>query len=301
MKSVNYSVISFFWGGQSLEKQLRRIIPKLALYNFKSVVKCYEKYALIRYRKHFDEILNFRNSYFVIGKDVTLFPSVYLGIYEEKELDILLSLEFPKDLIFWDVGANVGIYSVIFGKKFPAGRVIAFEPNLVLHSKMIKNLKLNDVKNVTIEKSGLSNIEGWAQLEEQRGRAGAGKISSISSEYFESKSIRLISGDMYAKDFPKLIPHFIKIDVEGHEPEVIEGLSNVLNQFKPVLMIEIFSNLWESERKDAWRRTIMNLFSLYSQAVLISDGIDIKIRKWDMKFLNGSMQTLIFYSDMSLL
>ena len=279
-----------------MEKYLRKLIPKFALYNYPILVKSYEKYASIRYSRKFDQILEFRNSSFVIGKDITLFPSVFLGVYEEKELDVLLGLEFPEEMIFWDVGANVGIYSVLFGKKFPAGKVIAFEPNVSLHVLLTQNLDLNGVNNVRIESFALSNAKGVGQIEISKGRAGAGKIKSTLAEDYEDKSFPIITGDMYVKDFPEAIPSLIKIDVEGHEPEVIEGLSHVLRQYKPVLMIEVFGNLWDLNREEIWDQMLNELFNIYGHGVLVSDGQILKISEWNRRFLTGAMQTLIFGS-----
>jgi FkbM family methyltransferase len=279
-----------------LEKYLRKLIPKFALYNYPILVKSYEKYASIRYSRKFDQILEFRNSSLVIGKDITLFPSVFLGVYEEKELDVLLGLEFPEEMIFWDVGANVGIYSVLFGKKFPVGKVIAFEPNVSLHVLLTQNLDLNGVNNVRIENFALSNAIGVGQIEISNGRAGAGKIKSTLAEDYEDKSFPIITGDMYVKDFPEAIPSLIKIDVEGHEPEVIEGLSHVLRQYKPVLMIEVFGNLWDLNREEIWDQMLNDLFNIYGHGVLVSDGEILKISEWDRRFLTGAMQTLILGS-----
>jgi FkbM family methyltransferase len=228
-----------------LEKYLRKFIPKFALYNYPILVKTYEKYASIRYSRKFNQILEFRNSSFVIGKDITLFPSVFLGVYEEKELDVLLGLEFPEEMVFWDVGANVGM-------KFPAGKVIAFEPNISLHVLLSQNLDLNNVNNVRIENFALSNTKGVGQIETSKGRAGAGKINSTLAEEYGDESFPIITGDMYVQDFPDAMPSLIKIDVEGHEPEVIEGISQVLREFKPILMIEVFSNLWDLNREEVW-------------------------------------------------
>ena len=279
-----------------MEKYLRKLIPKFALYNYPILVKSYEKYASIRYSRKFDQILEFRNSSFVIGKDITLFPSVFLGVYDEKELDVLLGLEFPEEMIFWDVGANVGIYSVLFGKKFPAGKVIAFEPNVSLHVLLTQNLDLNGVNNVRIENFALSNAKGVGQIEISKGRAGAGKIKSTLAEDYEDKSFPIITGDMYVKVFPEAIPSLIKIDVEGHEPEVIEGLSHVLRQYKPVLMIEVFGNLWDLNREEIWDQMLNDLFKIYGHGVLVSDGEILKISEWNRRFLTGAMQTLILGS-----
>jgi FkbM family methyltransferase len=269
------------------------------LYNYPILVKSYEKYASLRYRRSFTEIIGFRNSSFVIGKDITLFPSVFLGVYEEKELDFLMGLEFPEEMVFWDVGANIGIYSVLFGKKFPSGKVIAFEPNVSLHMLLRRNLELNEVNNVRIESFALSNAKGFGQIEISEGRAGAGKIKSTGVEEDQDKSFPIITGDMFVEDFAEAIPNLIKIDVEGHEPEVIEGLSHMLRQFKPILMIEVFSNLWDFNREEIWDRALNDLFDIYGHGVLVSDGEILKISEWDRKFLTGAMQTLILGSYIS--
>lgn len=279
-----------------MEKFLRKLIPKFALYNYPILVGAYERYASIRYWRKFNEILAFRNSAFVIGKDVTLFPSVFLGVYEEKELDVLMGLEFPEEMVFWDVGANVGIYSVLFGRKFPAGKVIAFEPNVSLHVLLSQNLDLNGVNNVRIENLALSNAKGVGQIEISKGRAGAGKIKSTLEQDYEDKFFPIITGDMYVKDFPEAIPSLIKIDVEGHEPEVIEGLSHVLRQYKPVLMMEVFGNLWDLNREEIWDRVLIDLFNIYGEGVLVSDGEILNISEWNRRFLTGAMQTLILGS-----
>lgn len=296
---VNLQSIYFIFGGIQVEKLLRKLIPKLSLYNFSLLVKLYEVYAFIRYRKKFYEILEFRKSRFVIGRDLTLFPSVYLGIYEENELDILFATQLPQEMIFWDVGANVGIYSVLLGKKFPRGKIIAFEPNLSLHSLLMQNLDLNQVTNVKIEKFGLSNTRGFVQFEISEKRAGAGKILSSSVGNAQLNSIPVITGDMYIKDFPEFKPNIIKIDVEGHEPEVVEGCLEVLREIKPVLIIEVFSNLWDSDRDDIWDHALNTLFDIYDHGTLISDGKILYIEKWNLEYLTGGMQTLIFGNHIS--
>jgi len=89
-----------------MEVLLRKLIPRLSLYNYPFLIALYEKYAVVRYRKKFNQVIVFRGASFIIGKDVTLFPSVFLGSYESCELDILLNHDFPEDLVFWDIGAN---------------------------------------------------------------------------------------------------------------------------------------------------------------------------------------------------
>ena len=269
----------------------------MKLYNFQSLITLYEKYAAVRYRKKFGSIIEFRGSSFIIGKHVTLFPSVYLGTYEQCELDILLHTTFPNDLVFWDIGANIGLYSVLFGKKYQNGQVVSFEPNKALHASLENNFLLNEATNYIIEGIALSNQSGLGVMSAKDSRPGAGRIKAHSDISTPGNKFQIISGDEYLRLHPKLIPGLIKIDVEGHEPEAIKGISEILSSYKPTLTIEVFKNLWESERGPLWKETIDYLFEVYGGSTLITDGNSRKISTWGSEYLTGGMQTLIFGLD----
>lgn len=277
-----------------MEVLLRKLIPKMKLYNFPLVISVYEKYALLRYWFLFNKKIEFRGSIFVIGRDVTLFPSVYLGTYEKCELDILLELELPDNFVFWDVGANVGLYSVVFAKKFPRSQVVSFEPNEQIHELLNENFVRNKISNARVEKSALSNYVGEGMLDLDAQRAGAARITSALEATHVSQMFPVTTGEAFLSANPSLVPQMIKIDVEGHEPEVIAGLREILVSHKPVLTLEVFRNLWVSERGEVWDLTLNSLFSIYRSAKLITDGEVSEINGWDLKLLTGGMQTLIF-------
>jgi len=277
-----------------MEALLRKLIPKLKLYNIRFIVVLYEKYAAIRYKKEFKKEIDFRGSKFIVGRDVTLFPSVYLGSYEKCELDILLGRTFPKDLVFWDIGANIGLYSILFGKKYPSGKIVSFEPNKQLHGLLASNFALNQVSNYRIEGVALSNDSGMGEMSIDDSRPGAGRIKQESRSSSSSETFQIISGEEYLKLNPELLPDLIKIDVEGHEPEVVRGISEILSSKKPTLTIEVFKNLWESDRGLLWEETLTFLFGVYKESILITDGNSRKITSWSTHYLSGGMQTLIF-------
>lgn len=277
-----------------MENLLRRLIPKLRLYNFRLLINLYEKYAAIRYRKKFETEIEFRGCRFIIGKDVTLFPSVYLGTYEKRELDILQGTTFPENLVFWDIGANVGLYSVLFGKRFPSGQIISFEPNMDLHPLLVNNFAINNISNFLIEKKALSSSSGTGEMFSENSRPGAGRIRLESDPAETINKFEITTGDEYIRDHPLLIPGLIKIDVEGHEPEVIKGMAQILSAHRPTLTIEVFKNLWESERGTLWEETLTFLFQVYGESTLVTDGQSTILTKWDPENLTGGMQTLIF-------
>jgi FkbM family methyltransferase len=280
-----------------MEVFLRKLIPKLRLYNYSFLVSAYEKYALVRYRNKFDQVIQFRGASFIIGKDVTLFPSVFVGTYESCELDTLLSHNFQDDLVFWDVGANVGLYSTLFGLKYPNSKIVAFEPNLGIHQLLNQNFYLNGLINYRIVEYALSNRLGTGDLLTQESRAGAGKLDLDSSNNKGNGIFLVTTGDEFLRLHPELIPNLIKIDVEGHEPEVIDGMLGIIQKYKPVITVEVFLNLWEGERYSLWQSTISNLFNIYKGGVLVSDGNLEVLDSWSPSHLTGGMQTLMFNID----
>lgn len=145
--------------------------------------------------------------------------------YEEAFDSALRAAIRPGDTV-WDVGANVGHYAVQFaGLAGPAGRVVAFEPS----PSSLPQLRaaVQGHATVTIREMALSNHSGEAQfyVSTQGASANEGLSAAGSDTGMVAHGIRVERGEDVARAFP---PHVIKIDVEGFELEVIEGLGAAL-------------------------------------------------------------------------
>jgi FkbM family methyltransferase len=125
----------------------------------------------------------------------------------------------------WDVGANVGYYTRIFSDQVgESGRVFAFEPSPINFERLIKACA--SLGNVTFLQFGLGSED--SELRFQQGADDLGATSRIVED--ESAGVvvdirsatNLINGDIV------IAPNAIKIDVEGFEYEVLEGLGEHL-------------------------------------------------------------------------
>ena len=152
----------------------------------------------------------------------------------ERELRLLASL-VPPDKVAVDVGANKGIYTYHLSRV--AKSVVAFEPN----PKMYRILRRGLPVNATAHQVALSNRTGTAPLIIP-GRSGAysnqrGTLATQSDRHGDDGHIdvELRTLDSFGLDNVG----FIKIDVEGHEREVLEGATDILRRDRPVLLIEI--------------------------------------------------------------
>ena len=92
---------------------------------------------------------------FIVGKDLSLFPSISSGDFECKELDMVLAQDFQPGSILWDVGANVGIWSVLLAEKFASCKIISFEPQKDIHPILAKNISNNYLINIEVMEIGL--------------------------------------------------------------------------------------------------------------------------------------------------
>jgi len=138
--------------------------------------------------------------------------------------DILAELR-DTDVVY-DIGANTGLYTCFIGKRIHSGKVVAFEPYPPNINQLETNADLNDV-NVRIwpvavsDADGLTNFE-WPDVD----AAGYGEASITDEE--TGHEVRTISIDERVADGELPVPNVVKIDVEGSEPLVIEGMKSCL-------------------------------------------------------------------------
>ena len=147
---------------------------------------------------------------------------------------------------FFDVGANHGRYAWIAQSACPDMKVIAFEPdpeNIELLELTVEHSKLEQVRIVA---TALSDEEGMISFHQDKLTSATGMIQDGETpwveKYLGQKSrlieVRRTMLDSYCT--PESIPALIKIDVEGHEPEVLQGSAQCLQDHKPILILESF-------------------------------------------------------------
>ena len=156
------------------------------------------------------------------------------GAYDARELSVFieyLTLSNPEsfDGEFIDIGANIGNHSIFFSNYFR--KVHSFEPN----KKTFSILKFNSVlaNNITCYEEGLSDADGRAVLTEPYGFPGC---SSITQENEPGDSIAIRKLDSIIGRFENV--SLIKIDVEGHELNVLQGGVELIKKYMPYILFE---------------------------------------------------------------
>lgn len=162
--------------------------------------------------------------------------SIYFG-FKEIEKEKLLRLDpAPKTII--DVGANMGEISLRFAQQFPNARILSFEPHPVTFKKLKTNWNKNAFKNITLLNLGLGSQTGEVYFEERsNGNLGMNRVTADREK--SAHQIHITTLDLFFQENNLSDASIIKIDVEGYEHEVLKGARNLLNQYKPLLFIEL--------------------------------------------------------------
>lgn len=144
----------------------------------------------------------------------------------------------PGDVV-WDVGANRGLYTRLMSELVgDRGTVVAVEPEEANVAILREAVWPHD--NVTILAMAMSNYEGASELRvssaDSSGRTH--RLASGSADDASVQSVQVMSGDGIVRAGLSPPPHFIKMDVEGAEPEALAGCEATLagTQLRAVLV-----------------------------------------------------------------
>jgi FkbM family methyltransferase len=150
------------------------------------------------------------------------------------------------DSVYLDAGANIGVCALFFARMSPAGRVVAFEPGSRAFADMTRSVQANEVVNVTCMDVALGASDGEAQLLVPNWNASgafitngnpASRLHSSNADVTET-TVSVRSIDSVVTELGLTRVDFFKIDVEGHEGNVLDGASATLARFQPVTMVE---------------------------------------------------------------
>ncbi|GJE67288.1 hypothetical protein LNAOJCKE_4518 [Methylorubrum aminovorans] len=153
---------------------------------------------------------------------------------------IQLASRVPADAVIFDVGANIGVSAAIMALVKPAARIFAFEPS----PANIGFLRQNTARfpNVTVVEAAASHKPGTLHFHMSDYGAGSHVVTenhiTLGMPVVDVPAIRL---DDYANEHA-LRPALIKLDVEGHEPEVLAGAGRILSEERPFVHMEF--NTW---------------------------------------------------------
>jgi FkbM family methyltransferase len=133
--------------------------------------------------------------------------------------------------VFYDIGANIGLYTVILAKVVGAdGQVVAFEPGSEANGHLRDNVQANALFNVRCLQQALGDRNGHGKFFRGQENADSSLMGPPTGVYMGCELVDVVEGDrlVTAENLP--LPSAVKVDVEGYEHAVLKGLSHTLRQ-----------------------------------------------------------------------
>ena len=184
--------------------------------------------------------------------------------------------EFKERSIFWDLGANVGLYSIYAASKRKRIKVFSFEPSSSNLRTLSRNISINNLQNkINIVPFALSKNKNKFLLLKESSFNEGGALNSFGVNYNFSgkKFFSKNSYNTFGTSLDNLIklkilkvPNYIKIDVDGIEDLILAGAKNLLlNKKIKSILIEI-NDKFKVQKKEILKIMKKNKFQLISKS-----------------------------------
>ena len=146
--------------------------------------------------------------------------NMYVGLMEYEDMSFLLHY-LQKDDLFYDVGANVGVYTVL-ASQVKKTKTVSIEPLPLTYDKLLDNININRLTNVISKNIGLSFEQSKLYFTTNKDTMNSVALESDD----ETQEVTVDTLDNISQEYG--VPNAIKIDVEGYERNILNGAKNVL-------------------------------------------------------------------------
>ena len=260
-------------GHPATERSLKIMVKKLSLFCFKilsfldKIFNIITKRSILVWFKEFIQnesykkiqILNQKINFFIPNQLVEWRVDTF-HTKEPETLDWIDTFDKSGDFIFWDIGANIGLYSIYNSLKHKKSQTISFEPSTSNLRVLSRNISINNLfDRIKIFTVPLTKGENKFLIMKEGEFQEGGALNSFGENFdFEGKKFSSkMNYQIYGTNINYLIdnkildiPDYIKIDVDGIEHLILEGGNKYLSNKKiKSLSIEINENFTEQHEK----------------------------------------------------
>ena len=189
----------------------------------------------------------------------------WFGTYEFDKQDFVARIIKP-GMTVWDVGANVGFYTLAFaGLVGKAGKVISYEPLAANVRYLLRHIELNHLRNITVIQAALSDtteLLGFTATS----TSSIGTLTSRNHHYL----IPTLTPTAIVEAFPAFVPQIIKLDIEGAEATVLTAARSLLQEHSPDILLALHGKTQEERCVELLNELGYNLFYLNGRQVDIN-------------------------------
>lgn len=184
------------------------------------------------------------------------FPRYDNGNYHEPAATQIFMENIKKSDFVVDIGAHIGYFSCLSAKLAQTGQVHIFEADHKCLPLIQKNLDLNQINNVYINNVVVSDKNDFELVPEFRTPNPGLQINQRKTQ---AKRVRSLTLDKYLS-LKKISPSFVKIDVEGAELKVLQGMTKLLEAPQLKILIEVHVDKLKNNFNSSYR-PILELLS----------------------------------------
>jgi len=207
--------------------------------------KLYRKFKHFLYTSYYSaRDVNYSYGFYPTSKDshgVSFRSYEILNLHGNDDLLKVMLNDCDDNSVVFDIGANIGTYSLALASKYTDSDIIAIEPNIEVFKKLEMNLESNELDNLKIYNLGISDQDGKkpfyissyqeaSSFNRKISKRWGGNIRSV-------KKVDVKKLDTFVEETEKR-PDRIKLDVEGHGLKVLKGGKQTLEDLKPSIYLE---------------------------------------------------------------
>lgn len=205
---------------------------------------------------------------------------IYLGTFEFNNTFIFSNL-IKKDSVILDIGANIGLYTLLAAYKLQnTGKIYSFEPSKVAIGELKKNIENNKFSNITTFEVALADTNGEKVFYRCEDDA-YNSLNAITMQEVVSKEIvNTITLDEFARSNKLEKIDIIKIDAEGMDFDILKGARFILEKFRPIIFCEINEFYLDESLKE----NFINYLEKHNYELLIAKNykIFLQLKKLDV-------------------
>jgi FkbM family methyltransferase len=223
-----------------------------------------------------EEIVSLPDFKLVVDKNDTMVGQTIRarGKWEPWVTNALKTLLKP-GMVFVDVGANIGFFTLLASKLVgPEGSVIAIEPLPQNHLLLAKSVEINKCENIELHTVAAGPKNGIMKM------CHAARFNSGSFHFENPEKPKQMTWDMEVRPLDDILagrkPDIIKIDVEGGEALVLEGMRDALTKHRPLVLMEYSDNYLRDVSRVSGQEMLNRIKGLgysFQDIDLLKDGL----------------------------